>query len=233
MTAAPVDVWLIPAVLPDPLLHGFAELIDDGERQRFDAIRQAAERRRFLAAHGAARTIVAGIVGLPPGRLRWEPGANGKPRLTGESAGLHTNLSHSGDLCLLAVAGRDVGVDVQEVPPGLDPVAMAARRYPSDEARFVAAGAGPADRLERFVWLWTRKESCVKAAGGKLMQGMRLPTTGGSPLRVEQPGGPLPGPFLVTDIPVPDGYRAAVALNGAEPYDVVCRWWPAVPTAED
>jgi hypothetical protein len=36
----------------------------------------------------------------------------------------------------------------------------------------------------------------------------------------------LPRPFLVTDLPVPDGYRAAVTVNGHEPYAVVCQWWP-------
>jgi 4'-phosphopantetheinyl transferase len=102
---------------------------------------------------------------------------------------------------------------------------MAARRYPADEAAFVAAGADHAVRLARFVALWARKEACVKAAGGTLMQGMGLPAARGSPLRVARPGGPLPGPFVVTDLPVPDGYHAAVALDGDGHYDVVCRWW--------
>ncbi len=131
------------------------------------------------------------------------------------------------------MARRDVGVDVQQVPLGLDAVAMAARRYPADEAGFVAAAADQSARIERFVALWARKEACVKAAGGKLRQGMALPvldaaqgTPGGGPLRVAWPGGPLPGPFLVTDIPVPRGYHAAIALNGDDPYDVVSQWWP-------
>ena len=83
-----------------------------------------------------------------------------------------------------------------------------------------------ADAAGLFIRLWARKEACVKAAAGTLMQGMHLPAAGGSPLRVARPGGPLPGPFLVTDLPVPDGYHAAVAVNGDEPYDVLCRWWP-------
>jgi 4'-phosphopantetheinyl transferase len=225
MTGGRVRVWLIPADLPQAVVAGFPELLDQGERSKLDAIIQAAERRRFLAAHGAARTILAGLAGMPPGELRFETGVNGKPRLAGGPPGLHVNLSHSGGLCLLAVAAREVGVDVQQVPPGLDPVAMAARRYPPAEAELVAGGGAGAAEL--FIRLWARKEACVKAAGGRLMQGLKLPAVGASPLRVAQPGGPLPGPFLVTDIPVPDGYHAAVAVNGDEPYDVVSSWWSA------
>ena len=228
MTGGAVQVWLISTDLPQAVADGFPDLLDDTERSRLDSIVQAAERRRFLAAHGAARTILGGLAGVPPTALRFEAGVNGKPRLAGGPPGLHLNLSHSGELCLLAVAGREVGVDVQQVPPGLDPLAMATRRYPPAEADLVAglvAGEGEA-ATELFVRLWARKEACVKAAGGRLMQGMKLPAVGASPVRVAQPDGPLPGPFLVTDVPVPDGYHAAVALNGIDPYDVVSRWWP-------
>jgi 4'-phosphopantetheinyl transferase len=228
--SGPVDVWLIPADLPDTVLTGFADLLDEDEWQRWAGMGNAGERRLFLAAHGAARTILGGITGVPAHQLRWEVGANGKPRLA-QPAGPHANLSHSGELCLFAVAGagREVGVDVQHVPSGLDPVAMADHRYPADEAAFVAAAADHAGRLDRFVTLWARKEACVKAAGGKLAEGMKLPVGGDSPVRAARSDGPLPGPFLVTDVPVPAGYRAAVALNGDDPYDVVCRWWPSTP----
>lgn len=214
---------MIPVDLPDSVLDGFTTLLDDGERRRLHATVLAAERRRYLAAHGAVRTILAGLTGVSPQRLQFEPGVNGKPALAGVAGAPQLNVSHSEGLCALAVTARPVGVDIQHLPPGLDPVAMAARRYPPEEARLVAGDPDPGGL---FIRLWARKEACVKAAAGTLMQGMHLPVVGGSPLRVARPGGPLPGPFLVTDLPVPDGYHAAVAVNGDDPYDVVCRWWP-------
>ncbi len=229
MNGAAVGVWLVPADLPEALLARLSAALDEGERRRLDEILHAGERRRFLAAHGASRAILAGLLGVPAGQLRWEPGVNGKPHLSGQSGEWHTNLSHSGDLCLLAVANREVGVDVQQLSPGLDPVAMARRRYPPDEASYVADGADHAERLGRFTTLWARKEACVKAAGGRLMQGMALPAAGTSPVLVAPAGGPLPGPFRVTDVPVPQGYCAAVAVNGDEPFHVDCRWWPGEP----
>ena len=88
MTGNPVQVWLIPADLPDTVVAGFSGLLDDGERSRLDSIIQAAERRRFLAAHGGARTILAGLTGLPPGDLRFRAGDNGKPQLATGPPGL-------------------------------------------------------------------------------------------------------------------------------------------------
>jgi 4'-phosphopantetheinyl transferase len=121
---------------------------------------------------------------------------------------------------------RRVGVDIQQFPAGDRAARMAERYYPAAEARFVTAG-GPDIQVSRFVRLWTRKEACVKVTGGRLMQGMKLPVHGASRrVIVCNPGGALPGPYLVRDVRVPPGFHAAVALEGAEPYRVTRHTWP-------
>jgi hypothetical protein len=45
------------------------------------------------------------------------------------------------------------------------------------------------------------------------------------------PGGPLPGPYLVTDVRAPAGFRAAVAAAGPEPFSVRTRSWPGRPAS--
>jgi 4'-phosphopantetheinyl transferase len=161
---------------------------------------------------------------VPARQLRWRPGPTGKP----EVPGVQVNLSHSGRLAVLGLArDRPVGVDVQRLPPHLDAVAMSARFYPEVEARYVAAGRGREARLRRFVALWTRKEACLKAAGGRLIPGLRL--------RVHRPGDAAARDrvvvdgarrYLVRDVPAPRGYLAAVALAGAEAFRIVYRRWP-------
>ena len=77
---------------------------------------------------------------------------------------------------MIAVAvstDRPVGVDIQELMPGLDLVRLSARFFPPDEARYVAAGSG-STRADRFALLWARKEAVVKAVGGRLWA--NLPT---------------------------------------------------------
>jgi 4'-phosphopantetheinyl transferase len=213
-----VQIWLVDTEAPAPVLAALESLLDDDERRRVAALRSPRLRRQFIAAHGAVRVIVGGCLAAPPEQIRWRRGEHGKPELAGAWTGRQVNLSHSGGLVLVAVSERrPVGVDIQHSPPRLDPARFAARFYPAPEARSVASAGEPADRADQFVRLWTRKEACVKAAGGRLMQGMALPVT--DPL-VHDPTGALPGHYRVRDVPAPRGFHAAVALAGAQPFQV-------------
>jgi 4'-phosphopantetheinyl transferase len=234
VTGDAVDIWLIRLDLPAAVLAGLARVLDESERRRAGILREDRERCRFTAAHGAVRVILGDRLGVPPGELRWTHGPNGKPELAGSCAGIQVSISHSGALAALAVSrDRRVGVDVQELRENVDASQLAARFYPAAEARFVASAGGAAARLSRFVWLWARKEACVKVAGGVLMQGMRLPVHGRAPLVVSGPGGALPGPYLVRDVPAPRGFRAAVAAEGTLPYRVTRHWWPGDDQGRD
>jgi 4'-phosphopantetheinyl transferase len=230
VTSDVVDVWLIRTDLPDAVLAGLELLLDDGERQRARALELAADRGRFVAAHGAARLIIGQRLGAPPPQLRWRHGRHGKPELAEPWTGAQVSLSSSGEFAALALTRhRRVGVDVQRILAGADVTAMSARFYPPAEARFVAAASGPAGQASRFVRLWTRKEACVKAAGGRLIPGLRLPALGADHGQVmaADPAGPLRAPCLVRDVPVPPGFYAAVALEGTLPYRVARHSWPA------
>ena len=203
-----VDVWLAGTDVPDPVLEEFRALLDPAERQRCDAILRSADARRFVVAHGVLRRVVADRLGT--GEFRWVYGPNGKPGLAGGE--LQVNLSHSGDLVMVALsASRPVGVDLQQVLPGLDVAAMAARFYPASEASLVT---GP----DRFALLWTRKEALVKAAGGRLTAGLAVPVAGPVPVLADHGG-----PYRIIDIEAPPGFRAAVALAGADPFTVRVR----------
>jgi 4'-phosphopantetheinyl transferase len=235
MSADTVHVWLVDADLPEPVLAALADLLDDDERARAGGLGNEQSRRRFVAAHAAARLIVARRLGAPPEQLRWRRGRHGKPELAGRWTGPRISLSHSGPLVLVAVTDRrPVGVDIQELSGRLAAPRLAARYFPAPEARLVAGAGTPAGQVDRLARLWARKEACVKAAGGRLVQGLRLPVTGTGGLRadpagrlVSDPAGPLPGPFRVMDVPAPSGFRAAVALIGAGGFRVARhRWQP-------
>lgn len=154
-------------------------------------------------------------------------GEHGKPVLA--EPGPQVSISRSGELAALALAdSRRVGVDVQRLESGIDVVRMAERFYPAAEARFVAQ-AGPAEQVSRFLRLWTRKEACVKVAGGLLLSGLRL---GVGDTMVSDPGGPLPGPYLLKDVQVPAGFHASVAAEGPEPFQLRTHSWPGPPGSE-
>jgi 4'-phosphopantetheinyl transferase len=220
-----VHVWLVRSDLPPAVLAALAAVLDDGERQRAEALALPRHRRQFVAAHGLARVVLGRKLGVSPERIRWRYGRHGKPEPSG-APGVHMSLSHSGQLAALAVTGRRaVGVDVQRLPAGLDVAHLAERFYPATEAQLVAGAATPAEQARRFGWLWVRKEACLKAAGGRLAEGLRLPVHGTGCAVLRDPSGALPGAFRVQDLPTRAGFQAAVALRGAGPYRVVRTWW--------
>ncbi|MFF5232601.1 4'-phosphopantetheinyl transferase family protein [Dactylosporangium sp. NPDC000521] len=207
-----VDVWLADARVPESALPAMFALLDAEERRRHASIVHAIDRRRFIVAHAVTRRLVGAVLDAPPAGLHWTRNPNGKPSLSGPYTGVEVNLSHSGDLVMVAVSPhRPVGVDLQRVVPALDCAAMARRFYPPAEAGLVTG----ADGHERFAELWARKESLVKAAGARLTRGLATPVAGPAPVVVDHDG-----PFRIADLAAPEGFRAAVALAGSAPFTV-------------
>jgi 4'-phosphopantetheinyl transferase len=209
-------VWLVPIDLPVAAAAGCREVLDAGERARAGSLEDPGDRQRFTVAHGALRILAGRELRVPPGALRWVTGPHGKPELTPPWSGLHTSLSHSGGMIAVAVsAARPVGVDIQHVVPGLDPVRLSARFFPPGEASYVAAG-GDSVAADRFACLWARKEAVVKAAGSRLWANLAVPVRDRDVVAMAEP----PGLHRVAGVPAPPGFRAAVALAGAAPFIV-------------
>lgn len=220
-----VDVW----VVGDGRVEGLLGVLDDEELRRVAACRSEGDARRFVLAHGALRHIAARALGAPPGGIRWARGPHGKPELAGPWRGVQVNLSHSGAYAMIAVtASRAVGVDVQRVLPRLDAAAMARRYFPPHEARYVASAADAEARATRFARLWARKEALVKAHGGRLLQGLRVPVTSPRPPALPTRDAWSLG-YRLTDIPAPAGYRAALALAGTAEFTPALHDWPEPP----
>jgi 4'-phosphopantetheinyl transferase len=212
-----VRVWLIPVDGPAGFAARCADVLDDGERARAAAFEHPRDRRRFTLAHGALRILAGRALGAGPAALAWRPGRHGKPELVPPWSGLHTSLSHSGDMVAVAVAaGRPVGVDVQHLVPGLDTVGLSARFFPPDEAEYVAAGPDARVRSDRFAYLWARKEAVVKAAGGRLWSNLTIAVRGRDVVSCAEPA----RPHRVADLSAPASFRAAVALTGTAPFVV-------------
>ncbi len=225
-------VWHIPLGAgsgPDGYPPALEDLLDEEETARARLGLRPGMRRRFVIAHAAARIIIGEHVGRAPDTLRFERGRWGKPLVAGAGRP-HFNLSHSGDLALLALAPRPVGVDVEEARADLDGMRLAQRFFPETERQLVASGGRAA-----FTRLWVRKEACVKAAGARLTQGMGLPVAHADGQAIVRPStGPLTGPWRVADLPLPEGRAGAVALVGERPFHVSLRMWcPAVSSGRN
>ena len=144
----------------------------------------------------ALREVLGRYVDEQPAGIELRTGAHGKPALADPSSPLRFNLSHSGDLALVAVTqGREVGVDVERIRPRRNLPGLADRAL--DPAAAAAVHAAPPDaQLTAFHEAWARREAIAKCLGTGL-------------------GAPLPpSPVAVQPLDAAPGYAAAVAVAG-------------------
>ncbi len=114
-----VDVWRAGLGTAANGLEELGDLLCAEERARASCILDERRRALWARSRGVLRALLGRYLDADPRELRFELGAHGKPALAlrGEArqvANLCFNLSHSGELMLVAVsAGREVGVDVE------------------------------------------------------------------------------------------------------------------------
>ncbi|MFD5433918.1 4'-phosphopantetheinyl transferase family protein [Kitasatospora sp. NPDC127067] len=222
MTA--IDLWLIDTRQPAAPAGELWQLLDQGERARASGMDPGAC-ERFTVVRGAVRQLVAARLGVHPADVVWRYGPNGKPEPAGDG-GLRVSWSASDAVAVLALAeGRAVGVDVERLHDPRTAERMAARWFPAEEAWFVAEPVEPAERAARFTALWCRREACVKAYGGRVVQSFGVPVAGPSPVLVADPGVLGAGPARLCDVPVAEPFRAAVAALGGSPIHVNSHEW--------
>ena len=153
----------------------FAELaewewLSDAERARAERLVRPRDGRRFVRCRGALRVILGRLLDAPAGSVAFQTGPGGKPILpfAGDSPDrrpLHFNVSHSGELALIAVSRRfELGVDVEKTRP-ISQAERIVESYFTEAERAEFLAVAEADRPAAFIRGWTRKEAILKAQG--------------------------------------------------------------------
>jgi 4'-phosphopantetheinyl transferase len=176
LTLAGDEIHVWKAALIGPPL--FADLLSSDEQARSKRFLLEKHRTRFTAGRTILRMILGSYLGVPPREIRVQYQPNGKPEIHSftEPARLRFNLTHSGDLALLALTlDQEIGIDleqVQQCPEALQGVSSARRDLPAIARRFFSRQeqdwlfAQPAEeREEAFFRIWTLKEAYLKAHG--------------------------------------------------------------------
>jgi 4'-phosphopantetheinyl transferase len=141
--------------------------LDRARRYHFER-----DRRRFTVARSALRMILSEYLGSDPKHLAFNYGAHGKPSLAGENSGIRFNVSHSGELAVIAVArDRELGVDVECLRSSAWVEQIPERFFSPREVKVLRSL--PRELLQdAFFACWTRKEAYIKARGGGLSIGL-------------------------------------------------------------
>jgi len=202
-----VDVWRADLAVDG---GGLRELLSDSERERAARYVRTEDGVRWAHARGTLRALLARYAVADPRALRLAEGPHGKPRLAGHA--IRFNLSHSGDVLLVAVTrDREIGVDVELPRRATDHVAIARRILGDEEAERLRA-LDPPEREREFLRAWVRWEAVLKCHGTGI---------GGADT---SPTGPHP---WVCELALDPPAAAALAVERG-PCAVRCWQWPAV-----
>lgn len=221
MKCAPgeVHVWRIEldcAATSAAALRGTLSLEEEQRAARFRSVELC---ERWTVARGALRCILAAYARCEPGVLVFRAGPHGKPALTWPVEDIPFNLSHTGGLALVAIAGIGrVGVDAEAVRSEIEVEDLSRRFFAPAEAAEILA-LSPDARLAAFFNCWTRKEAFVKALGDGLsvpLDRFQVSVRRDQPARLLWVDGEESDHWSLLDVSEP-GVAAALVVEGPAP----------------
>lgn len=194
-------VWMARRPFEPQIYAKLFTLLSSEERARSNRFLRREDGERFVIGRGLLRCFVGAHLGVPGEQVAFSHGPFGKPQLartSDEPPALHFNVSHSGELVLIAVSIRfPVGVDVEEVRPESEWAEIASDVVsPEDYARWYQLPFEA--RTRTFFQAWTRREAALKATGLGLSAVDRKSD--------------LPSGIKYFELDLPPGYAGAVAV---------------------
>lgn len=226
-TADSVHVWLFSLSQPAACLGGLERCLSADEIVRADRFHFAHLRQHYVAGRGIMRQILARYLDISAAELRFDYREHGKPELEYAPIPLKFNLSHSGQLGLLAVSlGRQVGADIEFMRPMEDLHSIAEAYFSTRE--IMDLQALPVQQQARgFFNCWTRKEAYLKGIGKGLAQALNafdvtLKPEDAAALLAMREDPNEKDRWHLQDIPIGPEYAAAVIAEGQD-WDLM-RW---------
>ncbi len=181
-------------------------------------MRNARNCSRWQCAHIALRMLLAQHLGTTPECIEFGVEANKKPTLRGEPEGrrTHFNLTHSGDLALIAITEiGPVGIDVEFLRPFKDMARVASNVFSKVELDELTT-TGAEHYLDGFYRRWTSKEALIKASGEGLaadLQAIDVRLRPDEAPTILQFGTHDIAEWQLLAVPVQPAFRAAIAVR--------------------
>lgn len=215
-----VHLWTIER---DPCadLAELTECLSPVEKQRASRLRVVEKRESFVYNRALLRRILASYAGISPRDVPLTISPEGKPLWHGTSGNRVTdcltfNLSHRGDLALLAVRrGQAVGVDLEKLEERTSYDALA-RQALSPREILLYQQLPAEDRPAAMLRTWTRKEAFLKAMGvglGRPLAEIEVTFSVSEPPQILATGDrrQLPGDWVLESWSPQPGWFAALA----------------------
>lgn len=166
-----VEVYAI-RILEDTEFEGFKgkllSQLPGSSQQKINKLKNRPDLQRSLLGEVIVRRALAKETKTPTNKIDIEKSEKGKPFMVGNKS-QHFNISHSGNWVVVAMAEKEVGVDVEKIRPINFQIAK--RFYSKAEFAELNKMVGQG-KLEFFFDLWTLKESYLKLLGKGLTKSL-------------------------------------------------------------
>ena len=180
------------------------------EIKRASSLTRPSRRSEFIVSRGALRGLLAGYLGDPPASLDIVYSKDGKPAVKKPGCPLKFNVSHSGDILLIAFSHQaEVGVDVERIDSdSLEDGTISRSLHPAEMKVF--RDLKDDEGRQYFFECWTRKEAFLKLLGcGFAIEPAEIDLTRNGP----DTYGEGKDKVYFTDLPTIQGYCSSVATD--------------------
>lgn len=157
-----IHLWHLDLDATSSCLEQYRAVLDVAERNRATRFYRRRDEHRYITAHGVLRHILGRYLHRSPIAVSISALKFGKPVLSDSS--LEFSLSHSDSRGVIAIARRQVGVDIERLRPIPDVVDLSQRFFSRLDALHISTCPAESRSVE-FLRYWTFKEAYLKACG--------------------------------------------------------------------
>ncbi len=228
-----VHIWRVGLARPEVDIRWHRQFLSPIEVERADRYYFARDRNRFTIARGVLRQLLGAYLHLAPRVIDFVYGAQGKPDVVASQNPfrLRFNLSHSGELALVALSlNLELGIDLEQIKADFAGLEIATRFFSPEECAKLKA-LPPDVRVDAFFNCWTRKEAYIKARG----EGLSIPldsfevafAPGEEPALLQvKTGNDRPSQWRFHALHLGRRYKAALAVEGNDHELRLLEWNP-------
>jgi 4'-phosphopantetheinyl transferase len=166
-----VHIWLIRFNQSEHIISESDAILSAEEKKRAKRFHFPIDQKRFSVTRTLLKKKLSGIINLPAPYIVFSFSKFGKPELESKSPKIYFNVSHSGNLGLVAISDLGpIGIDVEQFRSEMTTADIAKRFF--SKAEIESYLSLPEDqKLQGFFNCWSRKEAFIKAVG----KGLSLP----------------------------------------------------------
>jgi 4'-phosphopantetheinyl transferase len=157
------DIWRVSLSANHHWVQQLHDILNSDEQVRAGKYLRGEDAKRFIICRAALKLLLGKYAAQPVSTIALQYGSNRKPFLqTVRGDKLHFNVTHSGDLALIAISHEEVGIDIEQMKSNFEYLEVLDNYFSLREIKKIKDSTEP---LKLFYKLWTRKEALLKATG--------------------------------------------------------------------